>query len=162
MQIIISLISILLDLFFTNIINNSNGLSYLFPMFTITSIVYFSNKYNYSERNKYYLYVLFISIIYDCFFVNNLFISIFLFEFIAFINVKLDSSFKNNFFFYIMKLFMSIIIYDFCFYLLLIIARVDFFNINKLIYKVSHSLIINIIYITLLFFVLKTKKRNIN
>lgn len=154
MNIFLFIISVLLDLFFGNIISISN--SYLIPMFSIVYISFLSNYYSKLNKNKYYLIVLLFSIIYDCFFINNLFISILLFETIAFLNLLVNK--KNSFILNILMTIVSIFTYDFLFYLLLVISKICNFNFNKLIFKISHSLLLNIIYIFLLFFVLKPKK----
>ena len=159
MKILLSIISILLDIVFNNVFTSAvNSISYFYPMFTITSIVYLSNFYSNANRKNYYVLILFVSIIYDSFVINNLLISISLFISIAIVNIKLKNYLANNLINNFLRLILSIILYEILFNLLLVIIGYKMFDIHKIIYKVTHSLIINIFYLALMFLVLKEKK----
>lgn len=159
MKLLIMFFSIFLDIFLLNIFRFSGySISYFYPMFTISSVVYISNFYLHSNRKNYYILILIISIIYDTLVVNNLLITIFLFESIVFLNIKLRKNLSSNLFNNIIFLILSILIYDLGFHLLLVLVKYQSLNLNRLIYKFSHSLIINIAYIITMFLVLKPKK----
>lgn len=159
MKLILALISIIIDLFLLNIYRvTASNLNYFYPMFTIISLIYICNLYSNANRKNYYYFVFLIAIIYDTLVTNNLLITVFLFEIIAYLNIKLKKNFSNNLFNNIIRAFISILIYDLSFHLLLVIVRYQTFNITKVIYKVSHSLVLNIIYLSVMFFVLKNKK----
>lgn len=159
MNLIIVFISILFDLLLLNIFKfTSFSISLFYPMFTITSLVYICNFYKHANRKNYYYFVLIVSIIYDCFFVGNLLISISLFLIIAFINIKIKNNFPNNLIFNIIRVIISIFTYDFLFHILLVIIKYQNFNFNRVIYKTTHSIFINLIYIIVMFLVLKPKK----
>ena len=161
MKYLISFISIVIDILLLNVYRiTPMNLNYFYPMFTITSLVFISNLYLNSNRKNYYYFVLIIALIYDSVVNNNLLITISLFEVIAIINIKLKKHLSNNLFNNILRTILSIFIYDFLFHLLLFIVRYQDFSIIKVFYKFYHSLILNIIYITVMFFVLKNKKNN--
>lgn len=159
MKFIIILISMILDLLILNVFNFSiTNIPYFYPMFTITSIVYISNLYTYAFRKNYYLLVIITSIIYDCFAVGNLLLSVPAFMVVAFINMEIKKRFSNNLFNNIISVITSIIIYDLTFHLLLVSVNYQSIDFYMLFYKITHSLIINIIYIVIMFLVLKNKK----
>lgn len=159
MKFLLFIVSIFLDVIFNNAFMSSiNNISYFYPMFTITSVVYLSNFYTNPNRKNYYVLVLLIAIMYDCIVIGNLLISISLFLSIAVLNIKLKNHLTNNLINNILRLVLSIICYDLLFNLLFVIVGYQVFNISKIIYKITHSLIVNIIYLVVMFLVLKPKK----
>ena len=159
MKLLLAFVSIVMDLLLLNIYRVTNlNLNYFYPMFTLSSLVYICNLYSNPNRKNYYYFVLIIAILYDTLVTNNLLITVSLFEIIAFINIKLKKNFSNNLFNNIIRTMLSIFIYDLLFHLLLVFVRYQDFNILKVFYKVSHSLLINLIYVSIMFFVLKNKK----
>ena len=159
MKFLLVMVSIFLDVIFNNVfITSINNISYFYPMFTITSVVYLSNFYTNPNRKNYYVLVLLIAIIYDCIVIGNLLISISLFLSIAVLNIKLKNYLTNNLINNILRLILSIICYDLLFNLLFVIVGYKVFDISKIIYKITHSLIVNIIYLVVMFLVLKPKK----
>lgn len=159
MKLLLCIISILLDLLFSNIIKyNTFSIPIFFPMFTISTIVFISNYYKYKDRKNYYYFILLISIIYDVFFINNLLITCFLFELLAIINIKIRKFYSNNLLLNIISLMISIFIYDTLFHVLLVVVKYQNFNINRLIFKYTHSILLNVIYILFMFIVLKPQK----
>jgi len=159
MKLLVIFISIFLDLLLLNLYRISNiSLNYFYPMLTISSVVYLCNFYSNSNRKKYYVFVLIISFIYDSLVTNNLLITVSLFELIAFINVKFKNVLSNNLFNNLLRNIISITCYDFAFHMLLVIVRYQNFNFSILIYKLFHSYVLNLIYISIMFLVLKNKK----
>lgn len=159
MKFILIVIAIFLDVFLNNVFNfGIYSLTYFYPMFTVATISYLSNLYNNANRKNYYVLVLIVSILYDSIIINNLLISITVFLSIAFINVKLKNNLSNNLINNILRLILSIICYDIIFYLLLVVVGYQNFDINRLVYKITHSIIINVIYMSIMFLVLKEKK----
>lgn len=159
MKLLIMFFSIFLDIFLLNVfkLGVSNS-SYLFPMFTISSVVYISNYYLYSNRKNYYILILLLSVIYDTFVVNNLIITVTLFQIVAFLNIKLRKYLSCNLFNNLIFLAISILTYDLSFHLLLVLVGYQNFNLNIILYKLSHSLVINLVYMIIMFLVLKPKK----
>ena len=156
MKILIIIFSLFLDFLLSNI--NYSLLSYFYPMITITTIVYLSNFYTNSNRSNYYLLVFLTSIIYDSIFVGNLLITVSSFIAVALLNMFLKRHLRSNLFNNILMLIVSIILYEVFILLLLFVVGYKSFEFGMLLYKITHSLLLNTIYIIIMFLVLKPKK----
>lgn len=156
MKILIIIFSLFLDFLLSNI--NYSLLSYFYPMLTITTIVYLSNLYTNPNRSNYYLLVFLTSIIYDSIFVGNLLITVSSFMIVAILNMFLKRHLRSNLFNNILMLILSIILYEVFILLLLFVVGYKSFELSMLLYKITHSLLLNTIYIVIMFLVLKPKK----
>lgn len=156
MKILIIIFSLFLDFLLSNI--NYSFLSYFYPMITITTIVYLSNLYTNPNRSNYYLLVFLTSIIYDSIFVGNLLITVSSFMIVAILNMFLKRHLRSNLFNNILMLILSIILYEVFILLLLFVVGYKSFEFSMLLYKITHSLLLNTIYIVIMFLVLKPKK----
>lgn len=156
MKILIIIFSLFLDFLLSNI--NYSLLSYFYPMITITTIVYLSNFYTNPNRSNYYLLVFLTSIIYDSIFVGNLLITVSSFMIVAILNMFLKRHLRSNLFNNILMLILSIILYEVFILLLLFVVGYKSFEFGMLLYKITHSLLLNTIYIIIMFLVLKPKK----
>lgn len=156
MKILIIIFSLFLDFLLSNI--NYSLLSYFYPMITITTIVYLSNLYTNPNRSNYYLLVFLTSIIYDSIFVGNLLITVSSFMIVAILNMLLKRHLRSNLFNNILMLILSIILYEVFILLLLFVVGYKSFEFSMLLYKITHSLLLNTIYIVIMFLVLKSKK----
>lgn len=156
MKILIIIFSLFLDFLLSNI--NYSLLSYFYPMITITTIVYLSNLYTNPNRSNYYLLVFLTSIIYDSIFVGNLLITVSSFMIVAILNMFLKRHLRSNLFNNILMLILSIILYELFILLLLFVVGYKSFEFSMLLYKITHSLLLNTIYIVIMFLVLKPKK----
>lgn len=156
MKILIIIFSLFLDFLLSNI--NYSLLSYFYPMITITTIVYLSNLYTNPNRSNYYLLVFLTSIIYDSIFVGNLLITVSSFMAVAILNMFLKRHLRSNLFNNILMLILSIILYELFILLLLFVVGYKSFEFGMLLYKITHSLLLNTIYIIIMFLVLKPKK----
>lgn len=156
MKILIIIFSLFLDFLLSNI--NYSLLSYFYPMITITTIVYLSNFYTNPNRSNYYLLVFLTSIIYDSIFVGNLLITVSSFMIVAILNMFLKRHLRSNLFNNILMLILSIILYEAFILLLLFVVGYKSFEFGMLLYKITHSLLLNTIYIVIMFLVLKPKK----
>ena len=156
MKILIIIFSLFLDFLLSNI--NYSLLSYFYPMITITTIVYLSNLYTNPNRSNYYLLVFLTSIIYDSIFVGNLLITVSSFMIVAILNMFLKRHIRSNLFNNILMLILSIILYEVFILLLLFVVGYKSFEFSMLLYKITHSLLLNTIYIVIMFLVLKPKK----
>lgn len=156
MKILIIIFSLFLDFLLSSI--NYSLLSYFYPMITITTIVYLSNFYTNSNRSNYYLLVFLTSIIYDSIFVGNLLITVSSFMAVAILNMFLKRHLRSNLFNNILMLILSIILYEVFILLLLFVVGYKSFEFGMLLYKITHSLLLNTIYIIIMFLVLKPKK----
>ena len=156
MKILIIIFSLFLDFLLSNI--NYSLLSYFYPMITITTIVYLSNLYTNPNSSNYYLLVFLTSIIYDSIFVGNLLITVSSFMIVAILNMFLKRHLRSNLFNNILMLILSIILYEVFILLLLFVVGYKSFEFSMLLYKITHSLLLNTIYIVIMFLVLKPKK----
>lgn len=156
MKILIIIFSLFLDFLLSNI--NYSLLSYFYPMITITTIVYLSNLYTNPNRSNYYLLVFLTSIIYDSIFVGNLLITVSSFMIVAILNMFLKRHLRSNLFNNILMLILSIILYEVFILLLLFVVGYKSFEFSMLLYKITHSLLLNTIYIVIMFLVLKPRK----
>ena len=156
MKILIIIFSLFLDFLLSNI--NYSLLSYFYPMITITTIVYLSNLYTNPNRSNYYLLVFLTSIIYDSIFVGNLLITVSSFMIVAILNMFLKRHLRSNLFNNILMLILSIILYEVFILLLLFVVGYKSFEFGMLLYKITHSLLLNTIYIVIMFLVIKPKK----
>ena len=156
MKILIIIFSLFLDFLLSNI--NYSLLSYFYPMLTITIIVYLSNLYTNPNRSNYYLLVFLTSIIYDSIFVGNLLITVSSFMIVAILNMFLKRHLRSNLFNNILMLILSIILYEVFILLLLFVVGYKSLEFSMLLYKITHSLLLNTIYIVIMFLVLKPKK----
>lgn len=156
MKILIIIFSLFLDFLLSNI--NYSLFSYFYPMITITTIVYLSNLYTNPNRSNYYLLVFLTSIIYDSIFVGNLLITVSSFMAVAILNMFLKRHLRSNLFNNILMLILSIILYEVFILLLLFVVGYKSFEFGMLLYKITHSLLLNTIYIIIMFLVLKPKK----
>ena len=156
MKILIIIFSLFLDFLLSNI--NYSLLSYFYPMITITTIVYLSNFYTNPNRSNYYLLVFLTSIIYDSIFVGNLLITVSSFMIVSILNMFLKRHLRSNLFNNILMLILSIILYEAFILLLLFVVGYKSFEFSMLLYKITHSLLLNTIYIVIMFLVLKPKK----
>ena len=155
MKILIIIFSLFLDFLLSNI--NYSLLSYFYPMITITTIVYLSNLYTNPNRSNYYLLVFLTSIIYDSIFVGNLLITVSSFMIVAILNMFLKRHLRSNLFNNILMLILSIILYEVFILLSLFVVGYKSFEFGMLLYKITHSLLLNTIYIVIMFLVLPKK-----
>ena len=152
---IISLILVLLDGLITYLIPlYFNKLNYLYPMLTITFLSFLIKK----KSNSSYLIILIIGFIYDILYSNILFYNAFLFITLAYFdNFFLKT--KNSLIKYLLLGIINIIIYDSFTFILILITSYNTVNILDLLYKIKHSLLINIMSIFICYFISKKKDK---
>lgn len=132
--------------------------SYFLPLLTITTIYSIYPKY--TKKEKYYFAMLIASgILYDLLYTNLLFFNAILFFTVGLISKYIHKNFSNNIFMQIIYITLIIISYELLIITILYIFKVIPITISKIIYKISHSLILNIIYGEILYLVLNQKSR---
>ena len=77
---------------------------------------------------------------------------------VAILNMFLKRHLRSNLFNNILMLILSIILYEVFILLLLFVVGYKSFEFGMLLYKITHSLLLNTIYIIIMFLVLKPKK----
>lgn len=127
-----------------------NNISYLYPMLTITFLPFicFNNK-------RCYIYTIFLGITYDLLYSNIYLYNVILFIFLTSIDQKVMKYFKNSLFSFIMMAVINIVIYDIISFLLVILTNYQVVGVSDLIYKISHSLIFNIMSVFVWWFIFK-------
>lgn len=149
------IVSLLLDGLLTNYLPFlPNQLSLFTPSFTLISIFLIYPFYR-KEKKKYFYTVFILGFIYDLFYTNLLFYNAFIYLllglFISIVYKNLEISFFKN----IIFLFCLIVLYE-CFYASLIcLFHLVPITFEKLYYKISHTLILNIIYGEIVYFIIK-------
>lgn len=153
--IIIIIISILIDGILTNFLPYLvNDLSIFTPLLTVVSIFIIYPFYR-KQNKKYYKTVFLIGIIYDLFYTNLLFFNAILFLIIALISVFIHKHYEVSCFSIIIYIALIISIYEILTGGIIFIFKLVPISINKIIYKISHSLLLNIIYIEIIYVILK-------
>lgn len=167
LAIIIIFISLYLDGFLTLFLPYLPGnLSLFTPMLTIVSLLIIYPLYRKQEK-KYFITVFILGIIYDLLYTNLLFFNAIVFLFlgviIKFIYKNLDVS-HIKISLYILGL---IIIYELVFSFFILLFNLVPFTVERLLYKIVHSIILNVLYGELLLFIInhlpkRFKRININ
>ena len=151
-SVLIILIDGIISYFMDNYINHLN---YFYPMLTISLIPFlFDNNYK-----EYYRLSFIIGIIYDLLYSNIFLFNAFLFLILSKIDSKIMNIWEDNFFLYCILVIINIIIYDTILFVLIYLTKYSSVYIYDLFYKISHSLLLNIMSVFVYYFYFK--KRNL-
>ena len=152
---IIIIISFILDGILTNFLPYMiNDLSLFTPLLTIISIFFIYPFYKKKEKN-YYITILILGLFYDLFYTNLLFFNAIVFLLIGLISVYIQKNFELNCLKLIIYIILIITIYELTTAIILTMFNLVPITISKIIYKISHSLLLNIIYAQLIYFIIK-------
>lgn len=168
---IIPIIIIIFSLLFDGLLTNYlpylvNDLSLFTPLFTVT-ILFIIYPF-YRKKPKIYLITAFITgFIYDSFYTNLLFFNAILFLIISVISMYLYKNFEVSYFSLIIYIILIVTLYESLTGIILFIFRIVPVTPTKVLYKITHSIIINVLYGELIFFILniipkRFKKISIN
>lgn len=164
---IILIVSILLDGVLTNFLPYLvNDLSIFTPLLTVVSI-FIIYPLNRKKETKFFILIFIVGIIYDLLYTNLLFLNGLLFVLIALLSKVIYKNFETSYFKLIIYTILIIIVYESVYAGILFIYRVVPITFYKLIYKISHTLILNIIYTEILYLIInklpkKYKRISIN
>lgn len=149
---IIVLISFFLESILSNYINISTN--FFTPLFTITSLIVIYSKF----ENKYLKICLLFGLLYDLVFTDTLFINMILFLligfFVKFVNIYLPKNYINN----SIILIIIIIFYRIFIYIIMLMANQVTNNAFLLFKSIYSSLLLNIIYGLVIYFIIKHTK----
>lgn len=150
--IIISTISFLLDAFLSiyipiSITNNN----ILVPMFTLVSLIIILPYFNNDEANYLKICLLF-GLLYDITFTNTLGLNAALFLVIGYVVIFINNGLSNSLVSLIIKMVVSIVLYNILLYLILIMLDYMDYGIMSLGIKILKSLLLNCIYLIVLYF----------
>lgn len=161
MTIVFIIISFLLEGIFTNLVSIN---SLFIPLFTITSLVilfpYFNNKDKYFS---YFIISVIFGFLYDIFYTNSLFINTFAFALNCLIIMFINNYVSPNLLIKMGVNVIVIIFYRITTYFMLCLYGYIIFNENLLLKGIYSSIIVNLIYGIILYFIsnLCAKKLNI-
>ena len=155
LAIIILIISLFLDGILTNYLPYLvNDLSLFTPLLTLVSIFMVYPLYK-KEEKKYYIVIFIIGILYDLLYTNLLFFNGILFIGIGVLAKYFNKIFEINLLKLIIYITIIIIIYETTTALILLLFNIVPITFYKLIYKIGHSLILNILYSEILYLIIK-------
>ncbi len=153
--IIIVIVSFLLDGILTNYLPFLvNQLSLFTPLLTLVSIFIIYPFFRKQEK-KYYWIAFIIGLLYDLFYTNLLFLNGVLFLAIAIFTKWIYKNYEITFIRNILYIAIIIILYESCYALILWIFQMVPITIPKVIYKIMHSLILNILYTEIIYLIMK-------
>lgn len=130
-----------------------NNLNYLYPMLTISLIPYISKN----NLNDYYKTVFILGIIYDIFYSNIFLLNAFIFLVIGRIDIKILKLVKENIIIYLCLIILNIIVYDGIMFSLIYLTNYECITLYDYFYKIENSIILNIIFGILCYFIKKEK-----
>ena len=154
LSIIVIVTSFVLEIILNNFLPYmTSDLSLFTPMFTLISIflIYPLLK---KDLPKYFIISLILGIIYDLFFTNLLFFNGILFLTVAYITHILYKYLEINFINIILEIIIIIVLYELLTAISIILFNLVPITLPKVIYKITHSLIINIIYGELVYLII--------
>lgn len=166
-SLIIIIISLILDGVITNFLPYMiDNLTLFTPLTTVVCIFLIYPLYHHEEK-KYFIVSFIIGIIYDLLYTNLLFFNAFIFLLIAFITMKIYKNFNVDYLKLIPYIIIVITMYECITSGIFIIFNLVPITIQKIIYKILHSLVFNIIYAEVIYLIInnipkKYKKLNIN
>lgn len=152
--ILITMLSLILDGISTNFLPYLVGdLSFYTTLFTVITVFVIYPLFD-KDLKKYYLYSFILGTIYDLCYTNLLFYHGLVFLFLAYLTVVIYKNFritKINFFFCPI---LFIFLYEFLFGGMVFIFNLVPITFNKIFYKISHSLVSNVIYGEVIFIII--------
>ncbi len=164
---IIITLSLILDGILSNIFPYTvNNLSLFTPLLTLISI-YLIYPFYKKKENKYILTIFLTGIIYDLLYTNLIFYNAITFTIIGIISKYIYKHYEINYLNIIIQIILIVTIYESLNALIIILFNLVPMSISRLFYKITHSLLLNIIYSELLLLIInilpnKYKKVNIN
>lgn len=155
LSIVIVVISLFLDGILTNYLPYLvNDLSLFTPLLTLISI-FIIYPFHRKEEKKYFIILFILGIIYDLLYTNLLFFNAVLFVGIGLLTKFIYKTFEINTLKLLMYLPLIVIAYETATALILLTFNIVPITFYRVFYKISHSLILNIIYGELLFLIIK-------
>lgn len=143
---IIMIISLILDGLLTNYLPYMiSDLSIFTPLFSVTALILIY-PFFYKEKRKYLIYSFIYGVIYDLFYTNLLFLNGLFFVLLAVIISNIYQLFGTGYIKILLSITLIIIIYELLYVIVIVSFNLVPITINKIIYKISHSILLNLIY----------------
>lgn len=131
-----------------------NDLSYFTPLFTVVSIFIIYPFYR-KNNKKYFITIFLLGFIYDLFYTNLLFYNAVIFLIIGIISRFINKNFETSFLKLIIYTVIIVVLYESISAGILFVFNIVPISFDKLFYKISHSLLLNIIYMETIYIVIK-------
>ncbi len=150
--VLISVLLIILDGILTLLIPSYfNHLNYFYPMLTISLIPFI---YVLSKKN-FLILILIMGVIYDLFYSTIIFYHVIIFLLLVLVDKKIIQYIRPNLWLFIILVIINIVVYDTISFSLIVLTNYSTVTINDLIYKISHSLILNILSVFVFYFLFR-------
>lgn len=156
MSIILLLISTIFDGALSIYIPNN---SYLLPLITVTTIFLIYGFLKKQEK-KYYIQIIITGIIYDLLYTNLLFFHAIIFLFLGIITKHIYKNFTLNYLKLIIYIIAIIVFYETLTSTILFLFRIVPITLSKLTYKITHSILINVIYAEIIYLIINKLKKS--
>ena len=145
---IILLISIIIDGLIPSLtLYQFNNLTFFTPLCTVVSLIVLYDKKNYIKLT------IITSLLYGGLYMSNILLSFIMFFTIIFIIKFIKGIIEDNFFTIILQILIVLFLYDGLFLIINSTLGIVTFNINDYFYKVSHSIIFNLLYGISIFYI---------
>ena len=154
-SILIGIISLILEVILSNFLPYlNNNLTLFTPMFSVVSLFFIYSFFK-KDKYRYFIFSFIFGMIYDLFFTNLLFFNGILFLGMAFLITLLYENLEINFLNIVLEIIIIITVYELLTVFIILIFNLVPVTPLKVLYKISHSLIINIIYGEILYFIIR-------
>lgn len=151
--------SFILDIILSNVLPFMKGDLSIFTSLFVPITIYLIYPFYKNQELKYYIESFIIGIIYDLIFTNLLFFDGVIFLIISLVSVKIYKNFIVDKYKNIMYVFLIIILYEFLVASIFLIFNLVPISFYDFIYKISHTLLINVVYGFLLYEIIGSGSR---
>ncbi len=158
-KILIIISSFILDIILSNVLPFMKGDLSIFTSLFVPITIYLIYPFYKNQELKYYIESFIIGIIYDLIFTNLLFFDGVIFLIISLVSVKIYKNFIVDKYKNIMYVFLIIILYEFLVASIFLIFNLVPICFYDFIYKISHTLLINVVYGFLLYEIIGSGSR---
>lgn len=158
-KILIIISSFILDIILSNVLPFMKGDLSIFTSLFVPITIYLIYPFYKNQELKYYIESFIIGIIYDLIFTNLLFFDGVIFLIISLVSVKIYKNFIVDKYKNIMYVFLIIILYEFLVASIFLIFNLVPISFYDFIYKISHTLLINVVYGFLLYEIIGSSSR---
>ena len=153
--VVIMIVSLFLDGIFSNFLPYLVGdLSLFTPLLSVVSI-FIVYPYFYKDSKRYFILAFIFGFIYDLFYTNLLFFNGFLFLFIAFITTVMTKNMQVNMLNILYEVIIGIVVYELISAILFVMFNLVPISFSLVFYKIGHSLLLNIIYVEIIYLIMK-------
>ncbi len=157
---IISILSLLLDGILTNYLPYLvNDLTLFTPLLTVV-LIFIIYPFFYKNNKNYLIYLFILGTIYDLFYTNLLFFNGIIFTLLGFITLSIYKTFEITKLRLIFYIIFIICLYECSFAFFIKIFNLVPISLEKLIYKIDHSIILNVFYGMIMYFIIEKITKN--